>query len=126
MSQGNGGVGGGGMRILVFGAGAVGSTVAGWMATRHEEISLLARGETAEAIRERGILMYRQGREGEEERVRVKTIRDLSEGGAVDVVLLAVKNYSLEGCAREIREALGDGPIVVGLQNGVENQRILP
>ena len=44
----------------------------------------------------------------------------------VDIVVLAVKNYSLAAVARQVREELGDRPIVVSPANGIDNQRILP
>jgi 2-dehydropantoate 2-reductase len=43
-----------------------------------------------------------------------------------DIVVLTVKNYSLETAARRVHEALGDRPVIVSLANGIDNQRILP
>jgi 2-dehydropantoate 2-reductase len=40
--------------------------------------------------------------------------------------VLAVKNYSLEAVARQVKDELGDRPIVVSMANGIDNQRILP
>jgi 2-dehydropantoate 2-reductase len=40
--------------------------------------------------------------------------------------VLTVKNFSLEGVARQVRDELGDRPIVVSIANGIDNQRILP
>src|SRR5262245_50014398 len=44
----------------------------------------------------------------------------------VDIVVLAVKNYSLAAVARQVRDELGDRPVIVSLANGIDNQRILP
>jgi 2-dehydropantoate 2-reductase len=40
--------------------------------------------------------------------------------------VLAVKNYDLEAAARDIRAKVPGEPTVIALQNGVENQAILP
>ena len=41
------------MRILIFGAGALGSVVGGMLSARHE-VHLVVRPENAKAIKERG------------------------------------------------------------------------
>lgn len=114
------------VKVLVFGAGAVGGSVCGWIASRHASTRLLARGKTAEAIRANGITLYRGDRPDKRDNVPVKVVSQLNEAADADVVLLAVKNYSLDEAAKQVRDALGDRPIIVGLQNGVENQAILP
>ena len=114
------------LNVVVFGAGPVGSTVGGWLAPHHSKLQFLDRGPVAEALRTRGITLYHQGQSARAETVRVKAIEDLREAPPPDVILLAVKNYSLESVAKLIADAVGHEPIVVGLQNGVENQAILP
>jgi 2-dehydropantoate 2-reductase len=42
------------------------------------------------------------------------------------IVVLTVKNYSMEAVARQVRDDLGDRPIIVSIANGIDNQRILP
>ena len=58
--------------------------------------------------------------------MRIAEIDRPGEIGDVDIVVLAVKNYSLEAVARQVRDELGDRPIIVSLANGIDNQRILP
>jgi ketopantoate reductase len=58
--------------------------------------------------------------------VPVRAVTDWSAAPAPDVVVLAVKNYDLAAAAAEIRAHLTHDPIVVALQNGVANQRVLP
>ncbi|MDQ1256864.1 MAG: 2-dehydropantoate 2-reductase, partial [Candidatus Hydrogenedentes bacterium] len=58
--------------------------------------------------------------------IGVKVIDDLAECPNAEIVILAVKNYSLDTVARLIREKVVGDPIVVGLQNGIANQTILP
>jgi 2-dehydropantoate 2-reductase len=58
--------------------------------------------------------------------VRVKVIDDLDEVPDADVVVLGVKNFSLEKVANLVKEKMGDRPLIVAMQNGLDNQRILP
>jgi 2-dehydropantoate 2-reductase len=43
-----------------------------------------------------------------------------------DWLVLAVKNYDLEVAARDIRDRMQGDPTVIALQNGIENQAVLP
>jgi len=113
--------------LVVFGAGAIGSSVVGWVAPHYERLWLLARGESAAAIRNQGLKFYLKGEEAKAVPISVKVIESLSEISLPDIIIVAVKNYDLDATARMLREQLGSHqPIIVALQNGVENQRVLP
>lgn len=112
-------------RVLVVGAGAIGGSVAGWLAAAGVDVTVLARGENAAAIRARGIALYDGGRPEERAVARVRVVGDAREAAGAEVVAFCVKNYSLEEAAGQVRAALGDGAIAVGLQNGVLNQKVL-
>jgi 2-dehydropantoate 2-reductase len=60
------------------------------------------------------------------ETVNVQLIDSLPEAPNTRVIILAVKNYNLEEAAQDIFSKLGNKPTIVALQNGVENQRVLP
>ncbi len=112
---------------VVFGAGPVGGTVGGWIAGQYANIYFLDQGPVAAGMKARGLTLYEGGRRKETERhLAVKVIDGLSECPGADIVIVAVKNYSLESVAQRIRDEIGDRAIIVGLQNGVENQKILP
>lgn len=113
-------------RILIVGAGAIGASVAGFVAGHDPHLALYGRGPGFEAIAERGVTLFRADRPDEREVVPVPVVRDLEEAREADVVLFAVKTFQLEEAARQVKAVLGDRPVVVGLQNGVANQRILP
>ena len=113
-------------KILIVGAGAIGGTAGAWLAARHPQTSLLARGSAARDMAEKGITTRGQGEPGAEEHVSPRIITSPREMPGADVVILAVKLYDLEPAAEAVREALGDRPLVVGFQNGVANQAILP
>lgn len=112
--------------ILLVGAGAVGATIATWLAPHHNSFYVLDQGETLENITKNGVVAYQQYERENAEKAHVKTISSLKDAPTPDIILLCVKNYSLDGLAQGIKDLFGDHPIVVGLQNGVENQSILP
>ncbi len=111
--------------IVIYGAGAIGATICGFLIPHYDQIHLLARGDNAKAMKSRGLILY-QKVNYDPEPIPVKVIEDLNEKSSVDVVVVVVKNYDLEEVAKDIFSKLGDKPIIVALQNGVENQKVLP
>ncbi|HMF34247.1 MAG TPA: 2-dehydropantoate 2-reductase [Candidatus Lokiarchaeia archaeon] len=115
------------LRMVVVGAGAIGSTVAGWITPHYDNLFLLARGESGEAIKNRGLKSYLKGEIASATPIPLNVIESLTEIPPPDIVVITVKNYDLDETARQLREQLGDHePLVVGLQNGTANQQILP
>ncbi len=116
--------------VLLVGAGAVGATIASWIAPNHNKFYVLDQGETLKAIKKNGVFSYLQHHEDKGEKCSVKTVENFIDCPAPDVILLCVKNYSLDALSKAIINAYGEdcakNTIVVGLQNGVENQQILP
>lgn len=114
------------LKLVFLGAGVIGGSVGGWIASRYEDVYFLDQGETAKALKRRGVTLYPGDAPDERQHVRVKVIDDLGQAPDADVVALGVKNYSLEAAAALVKSKLGDRPIIVGMQNGLDNQRILP
>jgi 2-dehydropantoate 2-reductase len=112
--------------VLVFGAGAVGCTVGGWVAPHHSSLTFFDRGPVAEALRKKGLTLYRQYQRDQAETIKVAVSDNLDDVPTPDVILLAVKTYSLDSVASLLRSKFGDRPTIVAFQNGVENQTILP
>jgi 2-dehydropantoate 2-reductase len=78
-------------------------------------------------MRRHGLLLYKIGQEATTAPIPVKVIESLDEMPLPDIIIITVKNYDLDRVAQTLRQQLGNRqPIVVSLQNGVENQRILP
>ena len=113
------------LTIVVYGAGAIGSTLAGWLFPHINNLYLLARGDNAKFMKKKGLILY-HGENDNPEPIPIKIIEDLGELSNIDIVLIAVKNYDLEQVSKDIVEKVGDKAIIVGLQNGMENQSILP
>jgi len=113
--------------VLIVGAGAIGLSVAGWIFPSNENLHLLARGESVAAIRKHGLRLYQIGKEDTTVPMPVKVIESLDEIPPPDIIIIAVKNYDLDRTAQTLRHQLGNyQPIVATLQNGVDNQQILP
>ncbi len=111
--------------VLVFGAGAVGSTVGGWLAERYPNVWLLDMPAVADPLREKGLTLYMGGEKERAINVKVQAISNMADAPAPDLVVLAVKTYSLDKVAGLVKDKLGD-PLILALQNGVDNQTILP
>jgi 2-dehydropantoate 2-reductase len=113
-------------RIMIFGAGAIGSTIGAWVASGYDNVFLYDKPEILEVLKSRGLTAYVEGKKDKAEKVRVKVIEDLSKAEPPDVIALVVKNYSLDAVSSMLKERFGDEPVVIGFQNGIENQKILP
>jgi len=114
-------------KILFIGPGAIGASVAAWVAESYPSVWMMGQGETQAVLRQNGIATYDfADPERTRRTVRVATIDRPGDIGDIDIVVLAVKNYSLEAVARQVQKELGDRPIVVSMANGIDNQRILP
>jgi 2-dehydropantoate 2-reductase len=113
--------------VVVVGAGAIGSSIAGWISPKLGNLSLLARGESLEVIKSRGLRSYLKGGRSTAPALPIRAIGSLREIRVPDIIIITVKNYDLETTSRELKAQLGNHePIVVALQNGVQNQQILP
>ncbi|MDI6855156.1 MAG: 2-dehydropantoate 2-reductase [Candidatus Thermoplasmatota archaeon] len=105
------------MRILIFGAGAIGSLFGGLL-SKYCDVTLLGRGEHIKAIKRRGLVI-----QGESElhcypKALSKTDRKF------DFIILAVKSYhTLEAC-KQLKKNLTKGSFVLSIQNGL-NEEIL-
>ncbi len=111
----------------MVGAGAIGSSLTGWIAPKYGNLSLLARGETLDVIKTHGLKSYLKGGRSTAMPFPVHAVGSLSETALPDVIVLTVKNYDLDATCRDLRAQLGNHePIVIALQNGVQNQQILP
>ena len=113
-------------QIVIFGAGAIGGTIAAWLAPHHDNLYVLARGATAEALLKEGLTLYQQASPAQKTTTPLKVITDLDDAADADCIIITVKTYSLEAVAQQLKEKIGDKPVIVAIQNGVANQEILP
>jgi 2-dehydropantoate 2-reductase len=107
------------MRIAVVGVGDYGSRFAAWLIQAGQDVTLIARGKTLERLRREG-LTATQG--GVTPAVHINTVNatdDPTSLGPVDVVLMCVKLYQLDGAMEVASPLVGPDTTILGLQNGV-------
>jgi 2-dehydropantoate 2-reductase len=112
-------------KITVYGAGAIGTTLAAWLTHAGHDVSLLARGENAQQLKQKCIRILNNDKQLLED-TRVRVIETLGVAQDIDLLIVTVKNFHLDACCKNIVDVIGPDTLVLGLQNGVENQTILP
>ncbi|MCH2676206.1 MAG: 2-dehydropantoate 2-reductase [Chloroflexota bacterium] len=110
------------MRIAIMGAGGVGGCLGGLLAKAGNDVSLIARGEHLEALREHGLKVIRPGGEII---VEIQATGDPSEVGQVDLVLFTVKTFQNRHVITSLKSLMGPETSVITLQNGVESHEQL-
>jgi 2-dehydropantoate 2-reductase len=106
------------MRILVFGAGAMGTFIAGMLAGEHD-VTLYGRGATIKAVSKSGITIT--GKTERKTKTRTLTSHDSLAEFPFDLIVLAVKAYDTYTAMETVRLVKGDVP-VLSLQNGLDNE----
>lgn len=104
------------MRIAIIGAGAIGGWIGVRLARAGQDVGVLARGATLDAIRTRGWALEIGG---ERLTAQVKASDDPAELGAQDLVILALKGPALPRVAPALRPLLAAETIVIPAMNGV-------
>jgi ketopantoate reductase len=103
------------VRVVVFGAGAIGSLLAAYLDRAGHSVLIIARAAHVAAVREGGLRM-----EGEVEGVvHVEAAEELPPGPVPDVVLLTVKTFDLTTAARAVGRGVRPGTPVLLPQNGL-------
>ncbi len=114
------------LRILCFGAGAIGTYVGGSLALAGCEVVFIERTELAEILRLAGL---RLGLPAGERTINRPAIVDSLEKalatGPFDVALLAIKSFDTAGFIQEILPYKEKLPPILCLQNGVDNEPAL-
>ena len=106
------------MRICIYGAGAVGGLMAGWLERAGLEVSVVARGAQLAAIREQGLRIQDRA-SGNVLVTRPRADSDPATLGPQDCVIVTVKAQSLRDVAASIGPLLGPDTSVVTAMNGV-------
>src|SRR5258706_15382544 len=100
------------MKFCIYGAGAVGGLIAGWLARSGEDVCVVARGAPLDAIRAKG-LRVRDRESGRIESFAVKADSDPAALGPQDCVIVAVKGQSLTAVASQITKLFDEKTSVV-------------
>src|SRR3954464_9611885 len=96
--------------FCIYGAGAIGGTIAARLARTDARVSIVARGETLVALKMHGLRLISDGQIVE---AHVQAVADPSELGPQDYLIIAVKAPSLPEIAPRIGPLLGPRTAVV-------------
>ena len=106
------------MRILVFGAGAVGGYVGGILTAAGADVTLVARGAQHDALKQRGLILEGP-KSGRPDPIRVRVCRPGEEKPPYDFILVGLKSHQIAGAAAHMVSLLAqDGMLLLG-QNGL-------
>lgn len=106
------------MRIIVFGAGALGGFIGARLLQAGHDIAFIARGAHLDVLRRDGLQVT--GSEGEFSLPPLRARDDPAELEPADAVLLCVKMYDVERAAAQLAPLLQPGGSVLTVQNGIE------
>lgn len=112
------------MRVLIVGAGAIGSLVGARLVLAQHRVTLVARPATVEAIRRDGLYLVENGAQWMIRDVEVvPSLAAAFAGHAIfDLAIFAMKAYAVAEAATELVQATSQPPPVLTLQNGVGSE----
>ena len=109
------------MKVLVIGAGALGSLLGGLLSKEHE-VTIIGRSEQVWVLEKKGLKIHGVT-EGE---FRPRALTNVPKGEYFDLVILCVKSYNTEVTLDPLTDILRNGASILSLQNGLDNEeRIL-
>ncbi|HEX9258184.1 MAG TPA: 2-dehydropantoate 2-reductase [Acidimicrobiales bacterium] len=110
------------MRWIIYGAGAVGGVVGARLQLSGQDVTFIARGAHAEAMKRSGL---RLDDPVESVNLAADVVTDPAQAGIGegDVVLLAMKSQDTRAALEKLERSAPSATSVVCLQNGVENER---
>lgn len=112
------------MKIVVYGAGAVGTFFGGMLARYGQQVQFVARGANLDALRTRGILID-STLMGQVRVPPVEAAETAARLDRADLVLVCVKAHHTSAILDDLAEVVRDTGIIVPLQNGVESDEVL-
>jgi len=103
-------------KVAIVGAGAIGGWLGAHLAKAGVQLSVLARGNTLQALQQRG-LQLNQG--GQLHSVSVQASNDAADLGVQDLVVISVKAPALAAVAPQVAPLIGPETVVMTAMNGV-------
>ena len=103
------------MRILVFGAGVIGSLYGALLAEAGYDVSVYARGRRLESLTQDGLIVKRKG---EVRKVPIQVLSAIEPEDRYDLVFLTVRENQLHAALKELRQ--NGSPTIVTMVNSLE------
>ncbi len=113
------------MRILIYGAGAVGCYIGGHLAAAGHSVTLLGREPLARAARASGLAIRTAQSTLHIRDIRAASSLDEALSGEYDWIAFTMKAYDTAQSALELQARLVKPPPIVSFQNGVGNEESL-
>ena len=115
------------MRVLIYGAGAIGCYLGGHLALAGHEITLLGRESLAQAVGSHGLsLRLQDGTRIVKNNIRATTLlSDALTSGPFEWIAFTMKAYDTVTAIHELQSSLNAVPTVACFQNGVGNEESL-
>ena len=110
------------MRVLVVGAGALGGYFGGRLVEAGRDVTFLVRRQRAEQIARLGLRI--DSLHGNAD-LRPRTVQAGDLGHPYDLILLAVKAYSLDAATHDIAPAVGAETAILPVLNGMRHLDLL-
>lgn len=107
------------MKIVIFGAGALGGYFGGRLLQAGHDVSFVARGAQLQALNANGLSI--ESPLGDVRLSPVRATADPGELGPADLILFLVKCYDTDSAAHALRPLLGPDTSVISFQNGVDS-----
>ncbi len=103
------------MRILIYGAGVIGSLYAALISDTGMDVTVYARGKRLSCLQEKGLL-YRKN--GQVHKANVKVISSLSDNDSYDFIFLTVREDQLMTALAELKDNVS--PTIVTMVNSLD------
>jgi 2-dehydropantoate 2-reductase len=120
------------MKYLIVGAGAMGSTLGGYMTLAGKDTTVIARGESLRVLQADGLTLHTPTTgssheapmathvpRGETLTIPLHAVAEEDYADQPDVVIVTVKAYSLQSIVPLLNRVCGRGTIVLPLQNSI-------
>ncbi|WP_298826002.1 2-dehydropantoate 2-reductase [uncultured Planococcus sp.] len=112
------------MKILVVGAGAMGSLFGGRLKTQHDEVLLYNRNNPhVEKINHSGLTIVE--RDNKETTVPLTVVQEISKTDRYDVVLVLVKAHATRTVLEKMKGSFSSQTLIITMQNGLGNLEVI-
>lgn len=111
------------MKIGIIGTGAVGAYFGAKLVKAGYDVTFIGSEESTKIIKQQGL--YINSRLGDIKIDNPNIYYDFEEIKDADIILLCTKAYNTQGIAKALKKKISDKPIIISLQNGIENEIIL-
>jgi 2-dehydropantoate 2-reductase len=105
------------MKVLIYGAGAIGSWLGAEMTRQGLDVTLLARGANLAALKQHGVTLTRP--DGQTQTTPVQAVAPTDPLGSFDLVIVTLKSMQLAAAAHDLMARLSPNGSLLMIQNGL-------